>query len=268
MSDQLPGESGEVPAQLSTRDKLEALFGDRRGAVAGLALTSIFAGFAESGLLVIIAQIAATLVSRATHVRLELGPVHVHAAVWTLFLAAFVLALLRLALQAPLSILPARIAAGVQSRLRKDLFAAFSRASWAVQSRDREGHLQESMTSQVIQATGGAVQATTMMTALFTFLVLTFSALALNAAAAGAVLGSAIVLFALLRPLNALGARRARSLSRSQMEYASGVGEANRLAEETARLWRGGRSTRTDRGTRRDGARALLSHPDDRSDDP
>ncbi len=38
-------------------------------------------------------------------------------------------------------------------RTARDLFHAFTRASWAVQSRDREGQLQETMTSQVVQAT-------------------------------------------------------------------------------------------------------------------
>ena len=60
--------------------------------------------------------------------------------------------MLRLLLQIPLSILPARIAADVQASLRTRLFDAFTRASWTVQSTDREGQLQETMTGQVMQA--------------------------------------------------------------------------------------------------------------------
>ena len=44
-----------------------------------------------------------------------------------------------------------------------ELFAAFNGASWAVQSRDREGQLQEIMTSQVMQAVAGAVNSTSLM---------------------------------------------------------------------------------------------------------
>jgi ABC-type multidrug transport system fused ATPase/permease subunit len=47
------------------------------------------------------------------------------------------------------------------------------------------------------------------------------------------VLGATVLLFVVLRPLNNLGARRARALSQAQLEYAGGVNQANRLAEET-----------------------------------
>jgi ATP-binding cassette subfamily B protein len=227
-----PADRGERQPH-STRSRLKLLLGERQGAVAGLALSSVLAGFAEAGILAVIAQVATTLVSGAQSVHVKAGPIEVQTDVKTLFLLAIALALVRLALQAPLSVLPARITADVQSQLRQSLFAAFSRASWEVQSRDREGHLQEIMTSQVIQATGGALQATTLVTSLFTFIVLMLSALALNAAAAGVVLAAAMALFGLLRPLRTLGVRRARELSKAQMEYAGGIGEAIRVAEET-----------------------------------
>jgi ABC-type multidrug transport system fused ATPase/permease subunit len=225
---------GHSPApNSSSRARLHALLGDRYQSVVTLALSSMLAGFAEAGILVLLAQIAATLVDKHKWVTFSAGVVHLHTHVATLFLVAAALGVLRLALQAPLSILPARIAADVQARLRKDLFGAFTRASWAVQSSDREGHMQETMTSQVIQATGGALQATTLLSTLITFLVLMISALALNVVAAGVILGAALVLFAALRPLNRLGARRSRQLSAAQMEYAGGIGESVRVAEET-----------------------------------
>jgi ATP-binding cassette subfamily B protein len=62
--------------------------------------------------------------------------------------------------------------------------------------------------------------------------VLMASALALNALAALIVLVAAVLLFGALRPLNSLGARNARALSRAQLAYAGGVSEASRLAEE------------------------------------
>jgi ABC-type multidrug transport system fused ATPase/permease subunit len=88
------------------------------------------------------------------------------------------------------------------------------------------------MTSQVMQATGGALQATMLVISFFNFLVLMAFALALNPVAAAGVLASAVILFALLRPLNVLGARRAKALSVAQLEYAGGVSEMSRLAEE------------------------------------
>ncbi len=226
-------EHGDRPPLSTTRARLSLLLGDRRGSVATLAVSSTLSGFTEAGMLALIAQIAAMLVNGTRRVHTHVGPLHVNATVGALLAAAFALTAIRLALQVPISILPARIGADVQARLRRDLFHAFTRAAWTVQSSDREGHLQETMTSQVIQATSGAVQATTLLTSMITFVVLLISALALNVIAAAVVLVAAVGLFGLLRPLNALGARRARALSQSQMEYAGGIGEAIRVAEDT-----------------------------------
>jgi ABC-type multidrug transport system fused ATPase/permease subunit len=209
------------------------LLGDRRRSVVSLAVISVLSGFTEAGILAVVAQVASSLVEGKGRVHTHIGPFHINATVGALLTTAFILAVIRLALQVPISYLPARIAADVQARLRKDLFSAFTSASWGVQSRDREGHLQEMMTSQVVQATLGALQIGILITALLTFLVLIISALALNVVGAAVVLTAAILLFALLRPLNTLGHRRARALSQAQMSYASGVGEAVRVAEET-----------------------------------
>jgi ABC-type transport system involved in cytochrome bd biosynthesis fused ATPase/permease subunit len=65
----------------------------------------------------------------------------------------------RLAFQGPLSRLPAQAGANMQTMLRRDVFAAFTRASWSAQSRDREGQLQELLTNQVSHASMGALQA-------------------------------------------------------------------------------------------------------------
>jgi ABC-type multidrug transport system fused ATPase/permease subunit len=213
--------------------RLRPLLGDRRRSVISLAVISVLSGFTEAGILAVVAQVASSLVEGKGRVHTNIGPLHINATVGALLTTAFILAVIRLALQVPISYLPARIAADVQARLRKDLFSAFTSASWGVQSRDREGHLQEMMTSQVVQATLGALQIGILITALLTFLVLIISALALNVVGAAVVLTAAILLFALLRPLNTLGHRRARALSQAQMSYASGVGEAVRVAEET-----------------------------------
>jgi len=224
---------GDVPPLSSTWSQLRVLLGDRGGSILALSIGSVFSGLTEAGLLAIVAQVAAALVDGASRVHVNIGPFQLDATVGALLAVAFTLAIIRLALQVPISVLPARMAADVQAQLRKGLFDAFTRASWAVQSRDREGHLQELLTSQVVQASWGSLQASALVTALFAFLVLVISALALNFGAAVLVLAAAVLLFGLLRPLNALGARRAAELSLAQMDYASGIGEASRVAEET-----------------------------------
>ncbi|MHB8242970.1 MAG: ABC transporter ATP-binding protein [Solirubrobacteraceae bacterium] len=225
------GTSGEQEERASMRSQVTMLVGERRRAVLALAATSVVGGFAEAGLLALVAQIAASVVTaKQVHLR---SAIDLHASIGTLILIAFGFAILRLALQLPLSILPARIAADVQAGLRTKLFHAFSRASWGVQSADREGQLQETMTSQVMQATQGALQATGLITSAITFLILMISAFALNVVAAIVVLVAALLTFGAMRPLRGLGRMRAQELSKAQVNYARGVAEANRLAEDT-----------------------------------
>lgn len=232
MNDGLP--DGRAEAALSTnRARLAALLGDRRRTVAALAVGSVASGIAEAVFLALVAQIATLAVRGGSKVHQGSGLFTIHATRRDLFIAATVVLLVRVALQVPLATLPARISSSVQATLRRRLFAAYTRASWEVQASDREGHLQETMTSQVLQATGGALQATQLITAGFTFIVLMASALSINPLAALAIFIAAVVVFALLRPLNVLGARYAKQLSRAQLDYAAGVNEANRLAEET-----------------------------------
>jgi ABC-type transport system involved in cytochrome bd biosynthesis fused ATPase/permease subunit len=141
--------SSSSAPRVSARARLRLLIGDRRGLIPVLVVTAVASGFVEAATLAVIAETAATLASGAHQAHLHIGPLHVHAPVDTLILVAFGLALVRLVLQVPLSILPPRIASQLQSALRTELFHSFSRASWDVQARDREGQLQEIMTGQV-----------------------------------------------------------------------------------------------------------------------
>ncbi|HWG09804.1 MAG TPA: ABC transporter ATP-binding protein [Solirubrobacteraceae bacterium] len=228
-----PPAGGGKQTPISMRSRLSLLIGDKRRSVVALAVCSILSGFTESATLALIAQVAAQLGTGGKHVATHIGPIHVDSSVRTLVFIAFALTLVRAALQIPISVLPARIAADVQANMRRRLFEAFTHASWAMQSRDREGHLQDVMTTQTMQATNGAIQTTILITSLFTFLVMMASALLLNAIAAVVVAIATFALFGLLRPLRARGVANSRGLSRSQVEFAGGVAESIRVAEET-----------------------------------
>lgn len=228
-----PTPAGSSPPRSTTRSKISLLIGDRRRLVVTLALCSVLSGFTEAGTLAIVAQVAAALVGGSHKVRAGIGPAALHAGVGWLIVIGFGLTMLRLALQWPLSVLPARIASDVGARARQKIFRAFTQASWDVQSRDREGQLQEVMTNQTSQATAGALVTTGLMIAAISFVILMATAIVLNAIAAAAVFGVAVLMFVVLRPLRSLGARYSRATSQAQVEYAGGIAEANRLAEET-----------------------------------
>jgi ATP-binding cassette subfamily B protein len=225
--------SGRSPARSSTYSQLRLVLAGRRARVASLAISSILCGVTESGILAILAQSATALVNHQSRVRSDLGPVRVDESLGVLLAAGLLLILIRLALQIVVSAVPARIIADMQERLRIELFAAFTRASWSEQSRDREGHLQELLTNQVQQAILTAIQGATLVMAALAFLVLVVSALVLNAVTALFVLVAAIAIFALLRPLTNLSNRQGQALSRQFLTYANGVSETVRLAEET-----------------------------------
>ncbi len=180
----------------------------------------------------ILAQAALLLANHSARVHLSLGPVGVHPTLHMLLGLGVVLALARLVLAVVISFVPARIYDNTQAQLRTELFTAFTSASWELQSRDREGHLQELITNQVAQATQGYTTAAQLIMSLLTFLVIVVTAIALNAVAALGVVVVAAALSLLLRPLGTIGNRRAEALSRGWLAYAGGVNEAVRLAEE------------------------------------
>ncbi|HEX3434330.1 MAG TPA: ABC transporter ATP-binding protein [Solirubrobacteraceae bacterium] len=225
--------------ELSMREGLVPLIGDRRGSMALLALCSVLSGLIEAATLAMIAQLAATVVGSAVHGghpgthSAVLSLINLHASVGVQILITFGLCILRLLLQIPLSTLPASITAHVMARLRTELFDAFSRASWSAQSRGREGNLQEIMTNQVTQAINAVSGTTGLLATSLQFVVLMVAALFLSPLAGVAVGALTIALFALLRPMRTRGGRYAKALSLTQVNYASSVAESNRLAEET-----------------------------------
>lgn len=221
--------------------QLDLLIGDRRKLIAGLSLLSIVSAFTETAVIVIVAEVAADLAGvgakKGKHAIAAAAKGNtlfdIHTSVPTLLWIGLALTVWRLLLQWPSSTLPARVAAEVQQGVRLRIFTGFTHASWEVQSRDREGTLQENMTSQSVQATGGALQATGLISSILSFTIMMASAIAINPVAAGAVFVLATVTFAVLRPIRSLGQRRSRELSQALIQYAGGIAEANRLAEES-----------------------------------
>jgi len=190
-------------------------------------------GLAEAGVLAVVARAATTLANGDQVLDANFGPLRVQTSLSHLLLVGGALAVLRLVLLVPTSVLSAGITADVQARMLRELFDAFVRAGWSLKAGDREGDLQELMTNQVSQAALGSAYATTLITNLFAFLALVATALVISLQAAAIIVGASAFLFLLLRPLSRAGSRSARDLSAAQLAEAGGVSEATRLAEET-----------------------------------
>ena len=228
-----PTPVGASPSPRRRRQVVEYLFGFSRWRAPLLAILSVGAGLTEAAVLAIVAQIGAALATRGNAAETHLGIAAINMSIRAMLELGVVIAAGRVVLLVPSSLLAARLSADAEATLRSRLFYAFLRASWAEKATDREGTLQELMTNQITQATGGVVQTTWVITYLFSLLALVASALLLSPVAAGVVVGISLFLFALLRPLSRAGSKSARDLSGAQLAHASGVSEATRLAEET-----------------------------------
>lgn len=213
--------------------RLRPLMGGGVAPVVALTGVSVAAGLAEAGVLAVVAQIAAAMVLGESSLQSDLGPVSWDISIGAALLAAFGLAVVRLALSLCLAWLPARVSADVQAHLRRDLFDAYTEASWTAQSREREGYLQELMTNQITQATNAVLNVATVLSAGAIFLALTVSSFVISVPIALFVLLSAALVFVALRPLNRWGRDAARRLSEANVEHAADVSEWVRLGEES-----------------------------------
>lgn len=227
---------GAAPYQRAPISTLSALIGvlrAQRWRAVALMTGSFLAGLAESTILALVAHVASVLVEGADVVSADLGPLRLDAQVSMVLAVAAVLAAVRLAIQVAIAYLPVRMAGDMQAQLRVRLFDAYSRAAWEAQADDRDGHLQELVTSQAGQATQAMLNATTLVSAGFMFLTLVVTAFTIGPLVALLVLTVVGSLALLLRPLGRRGRKHSKELSAAQLDFAGGVSAAVRLAEET-----------------------------------
>ena len=216
----------------TARGRAEFALGPLPRLVAPLGGLAVLAGLFEAGVLALMAQVAFSMAQGDSSTEIALGPVEVEASVPQLLGIAVVLAILRLAVQWTLAFMTARMSASAQSRLMRKLFHAYSRAAWAVQSRDGEGHLQEMMASHARSATQAAMIVAGAISPLSSFTILVFSAVLLSPPIAMAVAVAAVGIFFVLRPFGRITRRQAALHSAGSLALADGVGEAVRLTEE------------------------------------
>jgi len=217
----------------AARSLVAPLLSEQRWSVLALVSASMLSAFSESLILAVLAETGAAIAGGASRAHIHVLGLNLQPRIGALFLAALVLMVFRLLVQIPITMLPPRILTSVQAKLRKRLLHAFTSASWEVQSRDREGQLQETITGQVGQATLAAQGAMGLISSVLVLLMLLATAFALNALAAAFVVVLTAALLALLRPLRKAAVRRSRALSASQVAYARGIAESIRLAEDT-----------------------------------
>jgi ABC-type multidrug transport system fused ATPase/permease subunit len=201
--------------------------------IAALGLVAIAAGLVEAGVLTLLANVAASMVTRDRYVTISIGPLQAFLSVQTAIVVTLCLTFVQFLLKLVVAWLPTRIAANVQAELRQQLFDAFTRARWPIKASEREGHFQELMTNQINQATGAVLNLALVISSGAMFLALVASAFSLSVVVAGLVLASALIMFFAFRPLDKAGRSAAKRASQAYVDQAGGISESVRLAEET-----------------------------------
>jgi ATP-binding cassette subfamily B protein len=214
--------------------RIKPFMGTSRLSIGALVASSFTSGLAEAGILVLIVRIALALSSSKEEASMTLGVfgTDVVLGVPVMFAIAGGLALLMLLTDWLNAFLPARLSAQVQSTFRKSTFAAFVRSSWSVQSVEREGHLQELLTTQVSYSSQAVLYFAMGITTVFNLLALVITASVINFPAAVLVVVAGLGLFFLLRPLTMLTKRYANQQAGDNVAYANSISEATGMSQE------------------------------------
>ena len=231
------GSSAKPAVPRSLRDswrRLKPFVAGSYGAMAVLVVCSIVSGYAEAGILVLLVRIGVAISDSTSNASVTLGifGTELSLSLPALFAIAACLAIIRLVMEIVNAWLPARLTSRVQARLRRDLFGSYIRTSWAVQSTEREGHLQELLTQEVSLASQSVQNLTTGLATLCNLAALLTTALIINLPAAVIVVVAGVLLFFAVRPLTMLTKRHAGANMRANVDLANSVSETSALAQE------------------------------------
>jgi ABC-type multidrug transport system fused ATPase/permease subunit len=193
-----------------------------------LGTTAIVGGFAEAAMMVAIVKIAANLAGSGN--ALKLGGIDL--TVGQLFWVATGLLVLRFVLNVANSYLTARMSTDALTIARTVTFREFVDASWKVQSAEREGHLQELMSTHVNRVSQAALTLAQCLVSGFNFIALMLTALYVNKVAAALIVLGVGVMFLLLRPMTRAAKRRSRANVAANVDYVGLVSESVTMAQE------------------------------------
>ena len=193
-------------------------------------------GFAEAAVLVLISRIAFALASEGdqrSHVLVDLGPINTELTLPTLMGLASALVALRLVLTLGQAKLAARTCTDVLSRTRRRLLALYLGASWSLQSEEREGRLQELLTTYATNGSNSVLFLTSGAVAIFNLAAFVLTALAVSPSGAVVVAVMALLLAAMLRPMRAAIRRRSRRSADANLAVATALTEVASTTQET-----------------------------------
>ena len=130
------------------------------------------------------------------------------------------------------------------TNLRKTVAGAYLNATWAVQSEERQGRLQELLTTYTTEASSAVMSLMTGVVASLNLVALIVAAIVVNPTASVVVAGTALVIGLCLRPLRAAVRRRAGLMAEANLAFATGLTEFAATTQE-ARIFEVERQVRS-----------------------
>ncbi len=214
------------------REPIVPLVGAHRLRLGLLAAMALVAGLAEAGILVLIARIAFAITSEEGSGSFggPFGALDLSVPALTAIAASAVV--LRFVLHAASSWESAALSTEILATAQKSTVRLFLEASWALQSRERTGHLQELMTSFTASASSAVLLVGSATVALCSLLALLGTAFVVNAWAS-LIVGVALVVIAfVMRPLRNVVWRLASRAADADLVLATAITETSSLAQE------------------------------------
>ncbi|MGH9177591.1 MAG: ABC transporter ATP-binding protein [Acidimicrobiales bacterium] len=206
-----------------------------------VAVTSGLGGLAEAVVLVLVVSAAVAMGAGSTTATPTLGPVaSLDLEVPDLLGLALVLAMAMAALRTAAAHLAARLGADTLAATRKATFRSFIRASWAVQSQQEHGRLQDLLTTHLVHVAMAVQYFALGATALCNFAALFVAALVVDLPAAVGIVAVVGVLFVVLRPVSTRGRRAAAAHAAANLDYVQAVAESVAVVREVTAFNVGG----------------------------
>ncbi|WP_208028126.1 ABC transporter ATP-binding protein [Rhabdothermincola sediminis] len=214
------------------RRPLEHLPGSRWKIVA-LAAISGLSGLADALALVIVVKAGLAATSGEAWTTVDTGPIKgLRMTVPTLLAVAAGLVIGSFLLSGIANWASARLTAATLFATRRRAVDAYLNTEWAVASQEREGHLQELLSTNVNKAANGINLLTTGVVSLFNFLALFVTAFVVSPLVSLVLVGTMAGMIMLLRPLQRLQRKYGKQRARAGIHFASGVSEVVSLAQE------------------------------------
>jgi|1186.fasta_scaffold00751_2 ATP-binding cassette subfamily B protein len=211
---------------------LEGARGYRR-ALTATSAAALAGAFAEAAVLVLVSRLAFALASGKDDVSTNFGPMGTVSVDFAVLIAV---ALTLVAVRVVFQVLQARLMtntfAGVWANARTRLLRSYLGASWSLQSEERDGRLQELVTTYASQAANSVFSLSQALVALLSLAAFLLTAFFVNAIAALVVVAAAVVVAFLLRPLRTTLRLRYQRSAGANLALATDVTEYAAHAQE------------------------------------